>query len=226
MRIWSTKNLEDIRHEYIEFDGEWYQAFGRPERSGCWIIYGKSGQGKSSFALQLTRKFDEMGMRVMYLTLEMGGCDDFVESVRDVGIHSEINNIKWTDNATIPELDEYLSKQRSPDVVIVDSIQYFEDQCGAKASEIIRLRKKYPSKIFIFLSHVDGREVDGKTAYQVKRDSFKRIHVEGFKATFIGRGKGGPRGYYVIWDKGYQRYWIEDIKNNNSNGTEDKETDQ
>lgn len=226
MKIWSLKNLEDIRHEYIDFDGEWYQAFGRPEKSGCWIIYGKSGQGKSSFALQLARKLDEMGMRVLYLTLEMGGSDDFVESIRDVGMRSEINNIKWTDNATIPELEEYLSKQRSPDVIMVDSIQYFEDQCGAKASEIIRLRKKYPSKIFIFLSHVDGREVDGKTAYQVKRDSFKRIYVEGFKATFIGRGKGGPRGYYVIWDKGYQRYWIENIKNNSSNEAEQyEETD-
>lgn len=65
MKVWSQKNLEDIRHEYIDFDGEWYLAFGRPEKSGCWIIYGKSGQGKSSFALQLARKFDEMGLRVL-----------------------------------------------------------------------------------------------------------------------------------------------------------------
>ena len=70
MKVWSQKNLEDIRHEYIDFDGEWYLAFGRPEKSGCWIIYGKSGQGKSSFALQLARKFDEMGLRVLYLTLQ------------------------------------------------------------------------------------------------------------------------------------------------------------
>ena len=88
MKVWSLKNLEDIRHEYIDFDGEWYQAFGRPEKSGCWIIYGKSGQGKSSFALQLARKLDEMGMRVLYLTLEMGGSTDFLESVRDVGMRS------------------------------------------------------------------------------------------------------------------------------------------
>lgn len=225
MKIWSTKNLEDIRHEYIEFDGEWYQAFGRPEKSGCWIIYGKSGQGKSSFALQLARKFDEMGMRVLYLTLEMGGCADFIDSVHDVGIQSGINNITFSDNTTIKELDDYLAKQRSPDVVMIDSVQYFEQQCGAKSPEIISLRKKYPRKIFIFLSHVDGREVDGKTAYEVKRDSFKRIYVEGFKATFISRGKGGPRGYYVIWDKGYQRYWIKNIKNNSNNGTENEETD-
>ena len=40
MKVWSQKNLEDIRHEYIDYDGEWYMAFGRPENSGCWIIYG------------------------------------------------------------------------------------------------------------------------------------------------------------------------------------------
>lgn len=130
MKVWSQKNLEDIRHEYIDFDGEWYLAFGRPEKSGCWIIYGKSGQGKSSFALQLARKFDEMGLRVLYLTLEMGACDDFVNSVLSVGIHSKTNNIIYSDEATITELDEYLSKQRSPDVIMIDSIQYFEQQGG------------------------------------------------------------------------------------------------
>ena len=103
MKVWSQKNLEDIRHEYIDFDGEWYLAFGRPEKSGCWIIYGKSGQGKSSFALQLARKFDEMGLRVLYLTLEMGACDDFVNSVLDVGISSKTNNIIYSDEATIKE---------------------------------------------------------------------------------------------------------------------------
>ena len=208
MKVWSQKNLEDIRHEYIDFDGEWYLAFGRPEKSGCWIIYGKSGQGKSSFALQLARKFDEMGLRVLYLTLEMGACDDFVNSVLDVGISSKTNNIIYSDEATINDLEDYLSRQRSPDVIMIDSIQYFEQQGGAKAPE-----------------HVDGREVEGKTAYEVKRDSFKRIYVEHFKATFIGRGKGGSRGYYIVWAEGYQKHWVENIKNDND-GTEDEETNQ
>ena len=225
MKILSQNNLENIQHEYIEFDGEWYQAFGRPERSGCWIIYGKSGHGKSSFALQLARKLDEMGLRVLYMTLEMGACDDFVKSVLSVGIHSKTNNIIYTSEATITELDEYLSKQRSPDVVMIDSVQYFEQQGGAKSAEIIKLRKKYPRKIFIFISHVDGREVEGRTAYEVKRDSFKRIYVENFKAIFIGRGKGGPRGYYIVWEEGYKKSWLENI-NNNNNGKENEETYQ
>lgn len=212
MKIWSVKNLEDRRHEYIPFDGEWQQAFGRPERSGCWIIYGKSGQGKSRFALQMARKLDEMGLRVLYLTLEMGDCSDFAQDVGEVGIRSGASRVIFSEHCTIKELDTYLSKQRSPDAVVVDSVQYFEKQCGARSEEIILLRKKYPRKIFIFISHVDGREVDGKTAYEVKRDSFRRIYIEGFKATYMGRGRGGPRGYFIIWDKGYQRYWIRSAK--------------
>ena len=56
MKVWSLKNLEERRHEYLPFDGEWEQAFGHPEKSGCWIVYGHSGQGKTSFVLQLARK--------------------------------------------------------------------------------------------------------------------------------------------------------------------------
>lgn len=213
MKILSVKNVEDTRHDVIPFDGEWYQAFGTPERSGCWIIYGKSGQGKSRFALLLARKFDQMGFRVLFLSLEMGYCKDFQADIREAGIYSGISSIIFSEDCDgITDLDEYLSRQRSPDVIFIDSIQYFERQCGVRAEEIINLRKKYRKKIFIFISHVDGKEVEGRTAYEVKRDSFKRIYVDGFKAEYIGRGKGGPRGFFIIWDKGYQIHHLKNIK--------------
>lgn len=218
MKVLSISNIESIRHEYLDFTGEWYEAFGRPERSGCWIIYGKSGTGKSSFALQLARQMDELGLRVLFLTLEMGTCADFQADLRTVGIRSGVNKITFVESCTIDELDDYLSRQRSPDVVFIDSVQYFEKQCGATSEGIIRLRKKYPRKIFVFVSHVDGKEVEGKTAYDVKRDSYKRIYVEGWKASYTGRGKGGPQGYYVVWADGYRRYWL---KNNINEETEE-----
>lgn len=224
MRIWSVKNIEDRKHEYIPFDGEWYQAFGCPEKTGCWIIWGKAGQGKSRFALLLARKFEELGYRVLFLTLEMGDSDDFKSDINGSGIRSGVSNMIFSDNCTIGELDEYLNKQRSPDVIIIDSIQYFEKICGAKAAEVIQLRKKYPKKIFVFISHIEGNEVEGKMAYEVKRDSFKRIYVEGFRALHIGRGKGGPRKYFVIWDKGYEKYWIKNIKDETYE-SESEETD-
>lgn len=223
MRVWSVRHLEEMHHEYIPFEGEWYQAFGRPERSGCWIIYGRSGQGKSSFALQLARCMDRLGLRVLFLTLEMGGSADFAEALRAADIRSGTSSITFAESCTLEELDGYLSRQRSPDVVFIDSVQYFVTQCGATSEGIIRLRRRHAGKVFVFISHVDGREVEGKAAYDVKRDAYKRIWVDGFKATYVGRGKGGPRGYYIVWDKGFRRAQLENIREEERYGTENRE---
>ena len=212
MKVWSLKNLEERRHEYLPFDGEWEQAFGHPEKSGCWIVYGRSGQGKTSFALQLARKLDEMGLRVLFLSLEMGGGADFVKSLREAGIRSAVSRITVADGCTVEELDAALSRQRGPDVVFIASVQYFTSLCGATPEDIIRLRRKHNGKVFVFTSHMSGNDVEGKAAYDVKRDSFERILVDGFKASHQGRGKGGPRGYYIVWDKGFRLAQLENIR--------------
>ena len=188
MRALSIANIEDKKYDYIPFEGEFAEAFGHRERGGIWIIYGKSGMGKTRFTLDLARELQAAGIR------------------------SRLQRIKFVDELSIADLDNYLSKQRSPDVIFIDSIQYFTDQFEAKAEEIVQLRKKYRSKIFIFISHVEGKEVEGKAAYIVKRDSFVRIQVEGFRAMYKGRGRGGPKGYYTIWDEGADKYWLENNK--------------
>lgn len=72
---------------------------------------------------------------------------------------------------------------------------------------------------------MDGREVGGKTAYDVKRNSSKRIYVEHLKAIFVGRGKGDSREYYMVWAEGYRKRWIENVKSGND-GAEDEEVYQ
>ena len=210
MRALSIASIEEKRYDYIPFEGEFAEAFGHRERGGIWIVYGKSGMGKTRFTLDLAREFDRIGYSVLFATLEMGICSDFNEELKSAGIRSKEQRIKFVDEISVADLDSYLSKQRSPDVVFIDSIQYFTDQFEAKAEEIIHLRKKYRSKIFIFISHIEGKEVEGKAAYIVKRDSFVRIQVEGFRAIYKGRGRGGEKGYYTIWDEGARKYWLED----------------
>ena len=212
MRALSIANIEDKKYEYIPFHKEFEDAFGHRERGGIWMVYGKSGMGKTRFTLDLAREFDRIGYSVLFATLEMGICSDFHSELRSAGIRRQTNHIKFVEELTIGSLDAYLSKQRSPDVVFIDSVQYFVEQFEAKAEEIIALRKKYRSKIFVFVSHVEGKEVEGKAAYVAKRDSFVRIQVEGFRAIYKGRGRGGEKGYYTIWDEGARNYWLENEK--------------
>ena len=210
MRNWSVKNIEDRKYDFIPFSPRFASLFGQTELTGNWIVYGKSGQGKSSFCLQLAKEFDEMGKRVLFVSLEMGDSYEFQQSLRRAGITGGNSNILFTGECPPDELAGYLEKQRSADVVMVDSLQYFIDMYRVKATDFIALRNRFRKKVFIYISHMKGNEVDGETAYDLKKDAFKRVYIEHFKAVYKGRGNGGDPGFYVIWPKGYREFWLED----------------
>lgn len=210
IRSLSFDNILNKRYEYIPFGREFMDAFGKRQKSGAWIVYGKSGQGKTSFTFQLAREFDRIGYKVLFASLEMGTEADFKDSLLGFMNSSKSGMIFWDEMPTFEEFDEYLSKQRSPDVIIIDSLQSLEGEMDVTANQLIELRKKYKKKIFIYISHVEGREVQGTMAYRIKRDCFSRIEVNGFRAKYISRGAPGPKGFYVIWKEGYERQWLKD----------------
>ena len=51
MRNWSIKNIEERQYDFVPFTSRFADLFGRTEATGNWIVYGKSGQGNSSFCL-------------------------------------------------------------------------------------------------------------------------------------------------------------------------------
>ena len=53
MRRLSVSNLNAQRFKFMPFLGEWKRILGDQERTGCWLIYGKEKNGKSTFALNL-----------------------------------------------------------------------------------------------------------------------------------------------------------------------------
>ena len=179
IRSLSFDNILNKKYEYIPFSKDFMDAFGKRQKSGAWIVYGKSGQGKTSFTFQLAREFDRIGYKVLFISLEMGVESDFR-----------------------------------------DSLQSLEGEMDVTAKQLVELRKKYRKKIFVYISHVEGKEVQGTVAYRVKRDCFSRIEVNGFCARYMSRGVPGPKGFYVVWKEGYERCWLRNSDepfNSNSN---------
>ena len=64
-------DLMRMNRKVYEFEGEWQEAFGQPEQGGVWFIWGKSGNGKTSFVLQLCKQLARYG-KVAYDSLEEG----------------------------------------------------------------------------------------------------------------------------------------------------------
>lgn len=159
IRSLSFDNILNKKYEYIPFSKDFMDAFGKRQKSGAWIVYGKSGQGKTSFTFQLAREFDRIGYKVLFISLEMGVESDFRDSLLGFMNSSRSGMLFWDEVPTFDEFDEFLGKQRSPDVVIIDSLQSLEGEMDVTAKQLVELRKKYRKKIFVYISHVEGKEV-------------------------------------------------------------------
>jgi putative protein kinase ArgK-like GTPase of G3E family len=68
-RALSVTEAVSMKKETLKLTGAWADAFGEPERIGVWFIWGNSGNGKSSFVMQLCKELAKFG-RVAYDSLE------------------------------------------------------------------------------------------------------------------------------------------------------------
>lgn len=200
----SSTDLLAKKYDLIEWEDEWYDNFDEPEASGSWFISGQSGNGKTSFMLELAKalsKFD----RVLFNSLEEGTSRTMQQAwkrhnVSDCGRKIQLIKEKYE------ELRIRLRKRKSPRFVITDSWQY----TGMTFEQYLALKEEFPDKLFIWNSQMDGNKPLGKTAIRIQYDADLKIWVEGFKAFSKGRylGKYYADGF-TIWEEGAKKYWSE-----------------
>ena len=70
-RAYSPGEVLNMKSPRYEFTGDWQASIGNPAKSGVWIIWGASGNGKSSFVMQLSKELCKYGL-VLYLSYEEG----------------------------------------------------------------------------------------------------------------------------------------------------------
>ncbi len=198
----TIRDIRNFKPKVLPFTGDWEASIGQPELTGSWIVWGGSANGKTRFALQLARYFAHF-CRVAYNSLEEGLSLSMKNAIAEVGMSDPKvkRNFVLLDKEPIDELMERLKKQRSPKVVIIDSLQY----TGLTYNEYKILRDTFRRKLFVFISHGEGKDPKGNVGKSVKYDAFVKIYVEGYKAFPQSRFGGGRE--YVIWEKGATDYW-------------------
>lgn len=70
-RAYSPKDVANIKHKALPFEGQWKDVFGEPEEGDTWFISGPSASGKSSFVMQFAKMLCGIGS-VLYVSLEEG----------------------------------------------------------------------------------------------------------------------------------------------------------
>src|SRR3954464_8121782 len=208
-RALSVDNIRAIKYSLLEFDGEWQEFVNQPERAGIWFVYATSTSGKSSFVMMLAKYLTKFG-HVLYNAREEGREKTKVmKSFRDRMERYEMQDVKsrfHVVNEDLPAFQARLDKRRSPQTIIIDSIQYFK--MTFKEYEIFKNRNE--GKTIIIVSHAKGGQPLGRLAEQIMFDAYIKIWVEGYKAISKGR-EIGSKGEITIWEEGANKYWGEQI---------------
>lgn len=192
--------LNKKRHTF-PFEGEWADAFAQPERTGVWFIWGRSGNGKTSFVMQLIRELCRYD-RVAFDSMEEGDSLSMRQKLVRHGLTEVGNRLHILDAEPMDALSERLSKRKSYNIVVIDSFQYTQ----MTYKDYLHFKEQHKDKLLIFLSHASGATPRGSSAVGVMYDATLKIWVEGYKAFSKGRFIG-PTGEFTIWDEGAERYW-------------------
>lgn len=196
----SMVDLMRKNREVYAFEGALQEAFGQPEQNGVWFIWGRSGNGKTSFVLQLCKELSRYG-KVAYDSLEEGDSLTMQNALMRVGM-GDVGRRFILLNESLKELDTRLKRRRSPDIVVVDSFQY----AHIDLKQYEEFIDQHKNKLIIFVSQADGLKPWGRTAQSAMYSASLKIWVEGYRAISKGRYRGNL-GYYTIWAEKAEEYW-------------------
>lgn len=203
----SVSQLLAQKKETLVLSPEFRLAFGEPEAVGTWLVWGNSGNGKTSFALLLAKELCQHGT-VIYNSLEEGTSLTLMNAVERCGL-AEVNRRVQFVSEDIETFQARLERRRSPKIAFIDSFQFTD----MTYKRYLRFKEALPKHLLVFISHADGNFPAGRSARSVMYDASLKIWVEGHRAHSKGRFIG-ERGWVNVWDEGARRYWGDTVLGN------------
>lgn len=187
---------------------EFLNCLGKIDEGFDIFIFGGSGDGKSSFAAQLLKELSPLGKK-LHILYEEGFSSSVKMNIERNGI-ADLPEYVLMDNCSFDDLMYLLGRKNSPRIVVIDSFQYArftKQQWLAIKDKYVKGKKK---KIFIIISHADGKKPRGSVAIDALYDAQIKVFVKG-KIAFIKSRYEGKQNF-VIYEKGAKDYWGKQYK--------------
>lgn len=197
----SVRNIYDKKFSEFQFTGHWQNAFGNPETNGIWLIWGIEKNGKTWFALLLAN-YLSLFKKVLYISAEEGVNKDFVAACKRAKLSDKNTQLKFNEYMSMEDLKVKLKSRKSADIVFIDNCTCYTDEF--KPSEVQKLIREFPGKLFIFLAHEEKKEPYTAIAKQCKKIAKAIMHVKGLAAHVSGRV---PGGVISVDETKAQLYW-------------------
>jgi len=187
----------------MPFKGEWQQSFGRPSKEFSALVWGDSGNGKTDMMIQLAKYLCNFG-KVAYNSMEEGVSHTFQMALQRHFMHTVEKEFILLDREPWDDMVARMQRRKSPDFLIVDSVQY--TGVDRRKYKYLKELMKSKGKGLVFLSHAQGKSPKGALADFIRYDVDLKIFVEGFKAYPAGRLNGGGEPF-TIWEEGAAKFY-------------------
>lgn len=199
-QVLTVANIQNTKIEVLLFEDQWYEAFGRPQNRGVWFVWGGSGSGKSTFAMQLAKELADSYKTLYNLLEEETDDSDFIDRTKLCQMQ-DVEGMFYAQRYSPAELNAYLEKRNSAHAVIIDSAPYFFNNWD----DYQALKKRWATKkIIVIIGHAEGKNPNTELQKRIMYDAKMKIFISGYLATCKGRTIGPNGGRYIIWKEGYE----------------------
>ena len=186
-RAYTYEDLARKKYKTLPLKGVWKEHLGDIERSGSILIYGDSGHGKTTYALQLMRELCQ-GEKVLYNSLEECGKLSLLTNLERAGL-KQYKNKYLVCGEPLDNLIQRLSRPQQPKIVFIDSVQ----ACfrGKKTEDYHNLILQFPQTLFIGISQMRKGMPKGAVAEEFYWFCQDRVLVQDFNAYIEKTRTGG-----------------------------------
>ena len=199
-RAYNYADIINHKFKVLDFNGDWLNHIGKPERAGSWVVFGYSGNGKTSYELQLAKYLCNFE-KVHINTLEEGMKLSFKKALLRNNMKAVKSKFTFH-SENFDQLVKRLSRKRQPKIVLIDSLQYFFRR--KKIDDYFWLLNNFPDTLFIFIAHATkSGQIKTNLAEDILFHSDLKIFVKDFMAT-IQTSRYGGSAPYLIYKKGYE----------------------
>lgn len=199
-KVLTVANILNQAIVRIDFTGEWFEAFRKPQNKGFWFIWGTSGSGKSYFVMLLCKALAILGYKVFYNTLEEDTDDtDFIDRVGAVQMN-EVEGNFWAKTFNYNDTVTYLKANKKYNVIVIDSATYFFDNFD----QYLEFKALFKDRIVIITGHANGKNPRTKLEEDIMYDAKMKIYTNGYLAICRGRTIGPNGGRFIIYKKGFE----------------------
>ena len=124
-KLISTTNFLKKKFTVFEFDGVWKDSFGCPEEKSRWLIYGKSGHGKTEFCVQLAKYMCRFG-NVVYISREQGESESLQKAWKRNNCRQVRSKLKLAVEFDFNDILNLIKQRSKLSCIIIDSLDYIK----------------------------------------------------------------------------------------------------